>query len=78
METYMKKILFLIIDMQNGFLNRNTEGIDRRILEFLEKIQGRAAVAGTRYVNNEHTACGGHGGSGDPSGAPGADGAGVR
>lgn len=57
METYMKKILFLIIDMQNGFLNRNTEGIDRRILEFLEKIQGRAAVAGTRYVNNEHTAC---------------------
>ena len=70
MENWMKKILFLIIDMQNGFLNRNTEGIDRRILEFLEKIQGRgrileflekiqgrAAVAGTRYVNNEHTAC---------------------
>lgn len=53
----MKNILFLIIDMQNGFLNRNTEGVDRRILKFLDQIRGKTLVAGTRYVNNENTAC---------------------
>ena len=53
----MKNILFLIIDMQNGFSNQNTRGIDERILDFLEQIKGRAIVAGTRYVNNENTAC---------------------
>ena len=53
----MKNILFLIIDMQNGFSNQNTKGIDERILDFLEQIKGRAIVAGTRYVNNENTAC---------------------
>ena len=57
MESYMKNILFLIIDMQNGFINQNTQGIDERILDFLEQIKGRAIVAGTRYVNNENTAC---------------------
>lgn len=57
MENYMKNILFLIIDMQNGFSNQNTQGIDERILDFLEQIKGRAIVAGTRYVNNENTAC---------------------
>lgn len=57
MESYMKNILFLIIDMQNGFSNQNTQGIDERILDFLEQIKGRAIVAGTRYVNNENTAC---------------------
>ena len=57
MESYMKNILFLIIDMQNGFINQNTHGVDERILDFLEQIKGRAIVAGTRYVNNENTAC---------------------
>lgn len=57
METHMKKTLFLIIDMQNGFINRNTEGIDNRILKFLDRIRDRVIVAGTRYVNHEHTAC---------------------
>ena len=52
-ENYMKNILFLIIDMQNGFSNQNTKGIDERILDFLEEIKGRAIVAGTRYVNND-------------------------
>ena len=56
-ESYMKNILFLIIDMQNGFSNQNTQGIDERILDFLDQIKGRAIVAGTRYVNNENTAC---------------------
>lgn len=53
----MKKTLLLIIDMQNGFINRNTEGIDNRILKFLDRIRDRVIVAGTRYVNHEHTAC---------------------
>lgn len=57
METHMKKTLFLIIDMQNGFINRNTEGIDNRILKFLDRIRDRVIAAGTRYVNHEHTAC---------------------
>lgn len=53
----MKNVLFLIIDMQNGFSNHNTEGIDCRILNFLDQIRGRTIVAGTRYVNHENTAC---------------------
>lgn len=57
MEKHMKKTLFLIIDMQNGFINRNTEGIDNRILKFLDRIRDRVIAAGTRYVNHEHTAC---------------------
>lgn len=57
MEMHMKKTLFLIIDMQNGFINRNTEGIDNRILKFLDRIRDRVIAAGTRYVNHEHTAC---------------------
>ena len=53
----MKNILFLIIDMQNGFVNKYTSGLDRKILDFHEMIKGRALTAGTRYVNHEHTAC---------------------
>ena len=53
----MKKILFLIIDMQNGFVNKYTEGLDRKILDFHDKIKDRVITAGTRYVNHEHTAC---------------------
>ena len=53
----MKNILFLIIDMQNGFVNKYTEGLDRKILDFHDKIKDRVITAGTRYVNHEHTAC---------------------
>lgn len=53
----MRKILFLIIDMQNGFVNEHTEGIDKKILNFLEPVRDKVFTAGTRYVNHEHTAC---------------------
>lgn len=53
----MKKILFLIIDMQNGFVNEHTEGIDRKILDFLEPVRDKILTAGTRYVNHSQTAC---------------------
>ena len=53
----MKNILFLIIDMQNGFMNSYTEDLVPRILDFQNKIGGHVITAGTRYVNHEHTAC---------------------
>lgn len=53
----MKKILFLIIDMQNGFVNEHTEGLDKKILDFFEQVRDKVLTAGTRYVNHEHTAC---------------------
>lgn len=53
----MKKILFLIIDMQNGFVNEYTEGLDKKILDFQQTVRDRVLTAGTRYVNHEHTAC---------------------
>ncbi|MCD7868864.1 MAG: cysteine hydrolase [Clostridiales bacterium] len=53
----MKKILFLIIDMQNGFQNEFTRGLDGRILSFLQQAGQDVLVAGTRYVNHARTAC---------------------
>lgn len=53
----MKKVLFLIIDMQNGFVNEYTQGLDKRILDFLKLVGDKVLTAGTRYVNHEHTAC---------------------
>lgn len=54
----MGRKMVAVIDMQNGFVNEYTEGIDRKILDFLEMIRGTdACIVGTRYVNHEHTAC---------------------
>lgn len=53
----MKHILFLIIDMQNGFINNFTENLVEKIRGFQTSVAGRVITAGTRYVNHEHTAC---------------------
>lgn len=53
----MKKILFLMIDMQNGFVNEYTQGLEKKMLDFLEPVRDKVLTAGTRYVNHEHTAC---------------------
>ena len=54
----MSRIMIAVIDMQNGFVNEYTEGIDRKILDFLEAIKEKdVCVVGTRYVNHEHTPC---------------------
>lgn len=56
----MGKILILVIDMQYGFQNANTEGLDRKILCFLDQLEMEAVnvqIAGTCYVNHEQTAC---------------------
>ena len=54
----MSRIMIAVIDMQNGFMNEYTEGIDRKILDFLEAIKEKdVCVVGTRYVNHEHTPC---------------------
>ena len=53
----MSNILFLIIDMQNGFINNFTEDLVPKIRDFQEKINDFVITAGTRYVNHEHTAC---------------------
>ena len=53
----MANILFLIIDMQNGFINNFTEDLIPKILDFQAKIGDSVLTAGTRYVNHEHTAC---------------------
>jgi len=56
----MGKTLILIIDMQNGFQNAYTEGLDQKTLRFLDQLEEKGAdvlVAGTCYVNHEQTAC---------------------
>lgn len=53
----MSNVLFLIIDMQNGFVNDLTEKLVEKIHGFQTSIDGRVITAGTRYVNSEHTAC---------------------
>ena len=53
----MSNILFLIIDMQNGFINGFTQNLPEKIREFQARINDRVITAGTRYVNHEHTAC---------------------
>ena len=54
----MSRIMIAVIDMQNGFVNEYTEGIDRKILDFLEAIKEKdVCVVGTRSVNHEHTPC---------------------
>ena len=53
----MGNILFLIIDMQNGFINGYTKDLPEQILEFQNKIRDSVITAGTRYVNHKGTAC---------------------
>ena len=53
----MGKILLLIIDMQNGFINNFTAGLVGKILEFHSRVNANVITAGTRYVNHKHTAC---------------------
>lgn len=53
----MANILFLIIDMQNGFINNHTEGLVEKIHDFQTDIADHVITAGTRYVNHDHTAC---------------------
>ncbi len=54
----MKKAMVVIVDMQNAFRNEWTEGLDEKILDFLDQIRDtEVPVVGTRYVNSEHTAC---------------------
>lgn len=53
----MDNILFLIIDMQNGFINQYTEKLVEKIHDFRSRIKDHVITAGTRYVNHEHTAC---------------------
>ena len=51
------RTLFLIIDMQNGFINNYTEDLVGKIYDFQRRIKDRVITAGTRYVNHERTAC---------------------
>lgn len=51
----MKTILF-IIDMQKGFINENTKHLVPKIVNFVKNNKFHLVV-GTRYVNNEDTAC---------------------
>lgn len=53
----MGNTLFLIIDMQNGFINNNTQHLVEKICDFRAGIANHVITAGTRYVNHEHTAC---------------------
>lgn len=55
----MSKCLIAIIDMQIGFENDNTKGIDKKIVDFLNSIKDSKnhIVIGTRYINNTETAC---------------------
>lgn len=52
------KTALVIIDMQNGFINKSTEHLVGEMVAFIEKNKGRFDdIVGTRYMNNENTAC---------------------
>ena len=51
------RTLFLIVDMQNGFINNYTKDLVGKIYDFQSRIKDRVITAGTRYVNHEGTAC---------------------
>lgn len=53
----MGKMLFLIVDMQKGFINHFTEELVWKIRDFQRRIGACVITAGTRYVNHERTAC---------------------
>lgn len=53
----MGKTLFLIVDMQKGFINQFTEDLVWKIRDFQHRIERHVLTAGTRYVNHERTAC---------------------
>lgn len=53
----MGKTLFLIVDMQKGFINQFTEDLVWKIRDFQHRIAERVITAGTRYVHHERTAC---------------------
>lgn len=51
----MSKCL-VIIDMQKGFINKHTKHLPEKILKYI-KSNDFDYVVGTRYINNENTAC---------------------
>lgn len=54
----MGRKMIAVIDMQKGFQNEYTEGLDQKQAGFLEQIRDSGAlVIGTVYVNHENTAC---------------------
>lgn len=50
------KDCLVIIDMQVGFINENTEHLSQKIEDFI-KSHNFSSIVGTRYINNENTAC---------------------
>lgn len=50
------KTALVIIDMQKGFVNEHTLGLSERIVDFANNGKFNLVI-GTRYVNNENTAC---------------------
>lgn len=50
------KTALIIIDMQKGFINKNTEHLVTKIADFVKK-RSFDLVIGTRYINNDYTAC---------------------
>lgn len=46
----------VIIDMQKGFINKHTEHLPEKILNYIE-LKDFDYIIGTKYINNENTAC---------------------
>ena len=54
----MEHAALVIIDMQKGFINAQTEKIPEKIRAFLTQNPGLfSCIIGTQYVNNKDTAC---------------------
>lgn len=52
----MSNKCLVIVDMQNGFINKNTEHLIDKIKKYIE-INNIKDVVATRYINNKGTAC---------------------
>lgn len=57
-EDIIMKNCLVLVDLQKGFMNKNTEAIPGKIKEFLlANSMVFSQVVSTRYINHEKTAC---------------------
>jgi len=47
----------VIIDMQNGFINRETKPLPKKIRDFVKEHKIFDCIIKTKYINHKHTAC---------------------
>lgn len=54
----MARKAFVVIDIQNGFINKNTQHVPARVRDYLKQHKSEyEVVIATRYINTPNTSC---------------------